>query len=61
MIPGLGRCPAEGNRYALQYSFLENSMDRGAWQTSPWVTKSQSRLKDYHFHFSSTLSDLYLN
>ena len=30
LIPGLGRCPEEGNSYPLQYSFLENSMDRGA-------------------------------
>ena len=30
-IPGLGRSPGEGNGNALQYSFLENSMDRGAW------------------------------
>ena len=28
-IPGLGRSPREGNSYALQYSDLENSMDRG--------------------------------
>ena len=28
-IPGLGRCPGEGNDYPLQYSALENSMDRG--------------------------------
>ena len=27
-IPGLGRCPEEGNGYSLQYSGLENSMDR---------------------------------
>ena len=33
-IPGLGRSPAEGNGYPLQYSFLENSMDRGAWQAT---------------------------
>ena len=33
-IPGLGRCPAEGIGYPLQYSFLENSMDRGAWQAT---------------------------
>ena len=26
-IPGLGRCPGEGNGYPLQYSGLENSMD----------------------------------
>ena len=29
-IPGLGRYPGEGNGYPLQYSCLENSMDRGA-------------------------------
>ena len=33
-IPGLGRCPGEGNNYPLQYSCLENSIDRGAW----WAT-----------------------
>ena len=31
LIPGLGRSPGEGNGNTLQYSFLENSMDRGAW------------------------------
>ena len=30
MIPGLGRSPGEGNGYPLQYSCLENFMDRGA-------------------------------
>ena len=33
-IPGLGRSPGEGNSYPLQYSYLENSMDRGAWQVT---------------------------
>ena len=33
-IPGLGRSPGEGNGNPLQYSFLENPMDRGAW----WAT-----------------------
>ena len=33
-IPGLGRSPGEGNGYSLQYSCLENSMDRGAWQAA---------------------------
>ena len=33
-IPGLGRSLAEGNGNPLQYSCLENSMDRGAW----WAT-----------------------
>ena len=30
-IPGLGRCPGEGNSNPLQYSCLENPMDGGAW------------------------------
>ena len=33
-IPGLGRFPGEGNSNPLQYSYLENPMDRGAW----WAT-----------------------
>ena len=33
-IPGLGRSPEEGNNYLLQYSCLENSMDRGGWQAT---------------------------
>ena len=32
-IPGSGRFPGERNGYPLQYSCLENSMDRGAWRT----------------------------
>ena len=31
LSPGLGRCPGEGNGNPLQYSSLENPMDRGAW------------------------------
>ena len=34
MIPGLGRFPGEGNGNPLQYSCLENPMDRGAWQAT---------------------------
>ena len=33
-IPGLGRSPGGGNGNPLQYSWLENPMDRGAWQTT---------------------------
>ena len=33
-IPGSGRSPAEGNGNTLQYSCLEKSMDRGAWQAT---------------------------
>ena len=34
LIPGFERSPGEGNGYPLQYSCLENSMDRGAWWTT---------------------------
>jgi len=30
-IPGWGRSPGEGNGSSLQYSYLEDPMDRGAW------------------------------
>ena len=33
-IPGLGRSPGEGNENPLQYSCLENPMDRGPWQVT---------------------------
>ena len=43
-IPGLGRSPGEGNGNSLQYSCLENPMDRGAWwATVRGITKSQTR------------------
>ena len=42
-IPGSGRSPEEGNGNPLQYSCLENSMDRGAWEaTVHGVAKSQT-------------------
>ena len=34
LIPGLGGSPGEGNGNALQYSCLENPMDRGVWQAT---------------------------
>ena len=43
-IPMLGRSPGEGHGNPLQYSCLENSMDRGAFRvTVHRVTKSQTR------------------
>ena len=57
-IPGLGSSPGEGNGYPLQYSCLENAMDRGAW----WATvhgvaesdTSERLTPGLHFHsFSS--------
>ena len=41
LIPGQGRFPGEGNGHPLQYSCLEDPMDRGAW----WATRS-TRLSD---------------
>ena len=42
LIPGSGRSPREGNGNPLQYSFLDNTMDRGAWQATIYgVTKSR--------------------
>ena len=43
-IPGLGRSPGEGNGYPFQYSGLENSTD----YVVHGVTKSQTRLSDFH-------------
>ena len=53
-IPGLGRSSGEGNGNSLQYSCLENPMDREAWQaTAHGVTKSWTQLSNFtffHFH-----------
>ena len=58
-IPGSGRSPAEGNGNPLQYSCLENPMDRGAWwATLHGVAKSWTCLSDFssslHFRFLVT-------
>ena len=46
-IRELGRSPGEGNGNPLQYSSLENSMDRGTWQSSVHgIIKSRTQLKD---------------
>ena len=52
LIPGLGRFPGEGNGYPVQYSCLENSMERGAWwATVHGAAKSWTQLST-HTHFS---------
>ena len=46
LIPGLGGSPGGGHGNPLQYSYLENPMDRGAWRaTVRRVTQSQTGLK----------------
>ena len=50
-IPELGRSPGEGNGYPLQYSCLENPMDRGAWwATVHRIAKIWTQLKCLSMH-----------
>ena len=51
-FPGLGRSPGEGKGNLLQYPYLENPMDRGAWWASPWGRKESDTTERLHFHFS---------
>ena len=52
LIPGLGRSPGEGNGNSLQYSCLENSIDRGVWWATAYgIAKSQTRLCNFHSQF----------
>ena len=49
-ICGSGRSPREGNGYPLQYSCLENPMDKGGWQARVHgFAKNQTRLSDFTF------------
>ena len=55
-IPGSGRSPGEGNGNPLQYSCLENPMDRGAWRaTIHRVAMSRTRLKRLNTWHACTL------
>ena len=55
LIPGLGRSPGVGNGNLLEYSYLENLMDRGAWQaTVHGVTKSQTHLNTHTHTYTAT-------
>ena len=51
LIPGSGRFPGGGHSNPLQYSCLDNPMDRGAWQDTVYgITKSQTWLKQLSMH-----------
>ena len=50
LIPGLGSSPGEGKGYPFQFSGLENSMGF----IVHGVTKSQTQLSNFHFHFSES-------
>ena len=65
LMSGLGRSLGEGNGNLLQYSCLESSMDRGAWQTTVWgrnrvglsvVTKQQLHICIYYLLCAQSLS-----
>ena len=59
LIPGSGILSGEGNGYPFQCSCLENSMDRGDWQTIVHgVTESRTRLSNVHFHFPTISATL---
>ena len=56
-IPGLGRSPGGGHGNPLQYSCLENPMDRGGWRAMVHaVQKSLTRLSTKHYSISSSSS-----
>ena len=52
-IPGLRISRGEGNGNPLQYSCLENPMDRGAWQTTVHGVAELDMMSDWHVHFLS--------
>ena len=58
-IPGSERSPGEGNGYPLQYSYLENPMDKGAWWATVHGVASQTRLIHYIFKKAYS-SDIFL-
>ena len=63
-IPGLERCPGGGNGNPLQYSCLENPMDRGAlWATVHSTAKSRTRLKrvSVHTHTGTEHRAIFMN
>ena len=56
---GQGRSPGEGNGNPLQYSYLENPMDGGAWwATVPGVAKSRTRPGNFTFTFTKRYAEV---
>ena len=52
LIPGSGRSPREGNGNPFQYSCLENSMDRAAWQATDHGVAESDTTEQLTLHFS---------
>ena len=71
LICRLERSPGEGNGYSLQYSCLENSMDRGAWQaivhgvakshTQQWLTRTHNHIITVLILYTSHLRPVFQN
>ena len=49
-IPGLGRSPGQGNGNSLQYSCLQNPMDRGVWRATVHGVAELDRTEPAHRH-----------
>ena len=61
LIPGMGRSPGGGNGNPLQYSCLENPMDRGAWEAIVHrVAKSQTRLRQLSKHMEESFEKIFI-
>ena len=69
LVPGFGRSPGEENDYPLQYSCLENPIDRGAWwvtivyiglQRVRWITLKQLSIL-FFIHVSQRIISIYSN
>ena len=61
--PWVGRSPGEGHGNPIQYTCLQNSIDRRAWwATIHVVAKSQTRLSDFtfHFHYLKTIRNTFV-
>ena len=53
LIPRLGRSPGGGHGHSLQYSCLENPMERGAWRASPWTHKESDTIEQLSTYCSN--------
>ena len=53
LIPRLGRSPGGGHGHSLQYSCLENPMERGAWRASPWTHKESDTMEQLSTYWSN--------
>ena len=65
-IPRWGISPGEGNGNLVQYSCLDNSMDRGAWRAtvcggSPWGLKESDVTEQLHMHILTNKKVISIN